>query len=302
MDFITGLPKLQGKDCIYVVVDRLTKFAHFYAIPTEYSAVQGAELFFREVFRLHGLSKNIVSDRDSQFIGTFWRELFQLVGTELTPNTSYHPQTDGQTEIVNKWVEGHLRNYVGGQQRTWVKRLHLGEHCYNTTFHISIGMTPFRALYGYDAPTLVDLDWNIESQEILKLLKENLQTTQNQQKISADRHRIERSFEVGDLVFLRLQAYRQSSLKKSGDEKLKPRFYGPYRIMRRVVEVAYELELPEGSKIYNVFHVPCLKKALGQFINTSEELPPLDEEGQLELVSEEVLEFRERKLRSKVVR
>jgi hypothetical protein len=141
------------------------------------------------------------------------------VGIELTPGTSYHPQKDGQTEIVNKLVEGYFRNYVGGQQRTWVKRLHLGEHCYNTTFHMSIGMTPFRALYGYDAPTLVDLvfwesrapkakDWIIESQEILKLLKENLQTTQNRQKISADRHRIERSFEIGDLVFLRLQPYR----------------------------------------------------------------------------------------------
>jgi hypothetical protein len=157
MDFITGLPKVQGKDCIYVVVDRLTKFAHFYAIPAEYNVVQVAKLFFREVFRLHGLPKNIVSDRDSRFIGTFWRELFWLVGTELTPSTGYHPQTDGQTEIVNKWVEGYLRNYVGGQQRTWVKWLHLGEHCYNTTFHMSIGMTPFRALYEYDAPTLVDL-------------------------------------------------------------------------------------------------------------------------------------------------
>jgi hypothetical protein len=78
---------------------------------------------------------------------------------------------------------------------------------------------------------------------------------------------------------LRLQPYKQSSLKKSWVEKLKPRFYGPYRIMRRVGEVAYELELPEGRKIHNVFHVSCLKKAVGQFINTSEELPPLDEEG-----------------------
>jgi hypothetical protein len=73
------------------------------------------ELFFREVFRLHGLPRNIISDRDSRFIGTFWRELFRLVGTELTPNTSYHPQTDGQIKIVNKWVEGYLRNYVSGQ-------------------------------------------------------------------------------------------------------------------------------------------------------------------------------------------
>jgi hypothetical protein len=186
MDFITGLPKVQGKDCIYVVVEKLTKFAHFYAILTEYNVVQVVELFFREVFRLHGLSKNIVSDKDNWFIGTFWRELFRLVGTELTPSTNYHPQIDGHTEIVNKWVEGYLRNYVGGQHITWVKWLHLGEHCYNTTFDMSIGMIPFRPLYGYDAPTLVDLvfrerrspkakDWIIESQEILNLLKENLQ-------------------------------------------------------------------------------------------------------------------------------
>jgi hypothetical protein len=134
------------------------------------------------------------------------------------------------------------------------------------------------------------------------LLKDNLQTAQNRQKRSADRHRIELSFEVGDLVFLRLQPYRQSYLKKSGAENLKPRFYGPYRIMRRVGEVAYELELPKESKIHNVFHVSCLKNAVGQFTNTSEELPPLDEDGQLELVPEEVLEFRERKLRSRVIR
>jgi hypothetical protein len=116
MDFITGLPKVQGRDCIYVVVDRLTKYAHFFSIPSEYNASQVADLFFREVFRLHGLLRNIVSDRDNRFLSAFWQELFRLSGMELTPSTSYHPQTDGQTEIVNKWVEGYLRNYVSGQQ------------------------------------------------------------------------------------------------------------------------------------------------------------------------------------------
>jgi hypothetical protein len=142
-EFLIVLPKVKGKNCIYVVVDILTKFAHFYAIPTEYNAVQVTELFFEEVLRLHGLPRNIVSDKDSRFMGTFYGELFRFVGTELTPNTIYHPQTYGKTKIVNKWVEGYLRNYVGGQQGTWVKWLHLGHHCYNTTFHMSIGMTPF---------------------------------------------------------------------------------------------------------------------------------------------------------------
>ena len=80
-----------------------------------------------------------------------------MVGTNLTPSTSYHPQADGQTEIVNKWIEGYLWNYVLGQQRDWIKWLHLGEYCYNTTYQMSIGMSPFRALYGYDANTFADL-------------------------------------------------------------------------------------------------------------------------------------------------
>jgi hypothetical protein len=117
MDFITGFPKAQGKDCIFVVVDRLTKFAHFFSIATNYNATQVTDFFFREVFRLHGLLKTIVSDRDNRFMSTFWQELFRLVGTTLTPNTNYYPQTDGQKEIVNKWVEGYLRNYVSGQQK-----------------------------------------------------------------------------------------------------------------------------------------------------------------------------------------
>ena len=97
MDFITGLPRVQGKDCIYVVVDRLTKFAHFFSIPMDYSVAQVAELFFKEIFCLHGLPKTIVSDREIRFMGGFWQELFRLVGTDLTPSTSYHPQMDGQT-------------------------------------------------------------------------------------------------------------------------------------------------------------------------------------------------------------
>ena len=90
-------------------------------------------------------------------MSTFWQELFRLVGMTLTPSTSYHPQTDGQIEIVNKWVEGYLRNYVAGQQKTWVRWLHLGEYCYNTTQHMSISMSPFRALYSYDPLSFVEI-------------------------------------------------------------------------------------------------------------------------------------------------
>jgi hypothetical protein len=100
-----------------MVVDRLTKFAHFFSIATDFSTTQVADLFFRQIFKLHGLPKTIVSDRDSRFMSTFWKKLFRLVGTTLTPNTSYRSQTNGKTEIVNKWVEGYLRNYVAGQHK-----------------------------------------------------------------------------------------------------------------------------------------------------------------------------------------
>ena len=88
LDFITGLPKVQGRDCLYVMVDWLTKFVHFFAISSDYSAAHVAELFFRKVFKLHGLPKTIVNDRDSKFTSAFWQELFRLVGTKLTTSRS----------------------------------------------------------------------------------------------------------------------------------------------------------------------------------------------------------------------
>ena len=97
---------------------------------------------------------------------------------------------------------------------------------------------------------------------------------------------------MGTLVYLRLLPYRQSSLKGTGKEKLKPQFYGPYRMVRRIVEVAYELELPEGSYIHNVFHDSCLKKAIGRNVTVATDLPPLDEEGKLILEPAEILEVR----------
>ena len=109
----------------------------------------------------------------------------------------------------------------------------------------------------------------------------------------ADRHKIERSFEVGDFVYLWLQPYRQYSLKGTGKEKLKPQFYGPYRMVHRIGEVAYELELLEGSHIHNVFYVSCLKKAIGKNVIVATDLPPLKKEGKLILEPIEILEVRE---------
>ena len=104
------------------------------------------------------------------------------------------------------------------------------------------------------------------------------------------------------MVYLMLQPYRKSTIKKSGVEKLKPQYYGPFRVIRRVGEVAYELELPADNKVHNIFHVSLLKKALGHHVAPSIVLPPLDDEGKLILIPEAILDFREKRLRSRVIR
>ncbi|XP_059068178.1 uncharacterized protein LOC131858748 [Cryptomeria japonica] len=136
----------------------------------------------------------------------------------------------------------------------------------------------------------------------LEIFEEQLADCSESAEIYADQRRVERSFEVGDMVYLRLQPYRQSNPKKSGAEKLKPRFYRPFQVIRKVGVVAYELELPSSSKVHNVFHVSRLKKALGHNVIASSQLPPLDEEGQLILILEEIIDSRERSLRRRTIK
>jgi hypothetical protein len=121
-------------------------------------------------------------------------------------------------------------------------------------------------------------------------------------KQQADQHQTEREFEVGEWVFVRLQPYKQLSLKHQGNNKLAPKFYGPYQINKRISHVAYGLELLDISCIHNVFHVSCLKKVLGQHQKVKTMLPMLDEEGRIILEPEAIIATREKKLRSRVIK
>ena len=152
MDFIEGLSKSGGKDVILVVVDRLTKYSHFIALSHPFTASMVAVAYLENVFKLHGNPSSIVSDRGSTFTSSFWKELFQLQGVSLHLSSSYHPQSDGQTEVVNKCVECYLRCLVGQIPHSWSKWLALAEFWYNTNYHSSLEMTPFQALYGIIPP------------------------------------------------------------------------------------------------------------------------------------------------------
>jgi len=132
LDFIEGLPKSRGKDTILVVVDRLTKYAHFLPLSHPFSALTVTQLYFDNVFKLHGIPKTIVSDRDRVFMSQFWQEFFKLQQTTLYISTPYHPQSDGQTEFVNRSLENYLRCMTSEKPHEWSLWTPLAEWWYNT--------------------------------------------------------------------------------------------------------------------------------------------------------------------------
>jgi transposase InsO family protein len=159
MDFIVGLPlTARKKDSIWVIVDRLTKTAHFIAVHTTYSNHDYAELYIDQIVRLHGIPKTIVSDRGTRFVARFWEQLHESLGTKLIRSSSYHPQTDGQTERVNQIVEDMLRASIMHFDKSWDKCLYLAEFSYNNSYQASLKMAPFEALYGRRCRT--PLNWS----------------------------------------------------------------------------------------------------------------------------------------------
>ena len=209
-----GLPKSDGFSVILVVVDCLTKYAHFFPLKHPFSALSVARVLFDGVVKLHGLPNTMVFDRDKIFTSSVWTELFKLVGIQLLFSTTYHPQTDG----VNQCLEMYLRCAVSDAPKKWHAWLAQAEFWYNTNFLTAIGCSPFKALYGYDPDLGVSSSMSSSTQPLvsefmqdrathLDILKEQLHRAQNRMKQAADRHRSEVVFQVGDKVLMKLQPY-----------------------------------------------------------------------------------------------
>jgi hypothetical protein len=211
-----------------------------------------------------------------------------MSGTTLKMSSSYHPETDGQTERVNQCLEGYLRCFAHACPSKWIQWLTMAEYWYNTSLHSALGKSPFEVLYGrlprqlglsdVNICPVPDLQVWLEERKLMQsLLKQHLERVRLRMKHFADKHRSECMFEVGDVVYLKLQPYVQSSIAPRAHQKLLFKYYGPYTVLQRVGEVAYKLNLPAASKIHPVIHVSQIKKAIGPHVQVQLVLPsPLD--------------------------
>ncbi|KAF5803619.1 putative nucleotidyltransferase, Ribonuclease H [Helianthus annuus] len=274
MDLLTKLPKTsRGFDAIWVVVDRLTKSAHFIPIRETYTSEKMSEVYTNEIIARHGVPISIVSDRDTRFTSKFWREFQEQMGTKLFLSTAYHPQTDGQSERTIQTLGDMLRACIIDFGGSWDVHLPLVEFAYNNSYHASIKMAPYELLYGRKCRTpvcwgevgprgLAPTDIIRATNAKIDIVRAHLKAAQDRQKAYADKRNRPIEFQVGDMVMLKVSPWKGIiRFRKRG--KLSPRFIGPFRIIERVGKVAYRLELPEElSGIHNTFHVSHLRKCL----------------------------------------
>jgi hypothetical protein len=309
MDFVVQLPRTaRGYDAIVVFVDRLSKLTHLAPTTTDCSAAEVAEIFMREVFRHHGMPANLITDRDTRFTSRFWTEVCNLMGMQQAMSSAYHPQTDGQTERVNRVMEDMLRHFVSSEQDDWDRVLPCVEYAINNSYHESIKTTPFQITYGerprsplenllitrnmdqVRCPAAKELA--VKMQAAVGRARTAMLEAQQRQKANADGKRRDITFAVGDQV---LVSTRNMNLKTPGTKKLMPKYVGPFKVIKKLHDVAYKLALPVEMKgMHDVFHVSLLHpyRTDGRYQPPP---PPVQIEGQEEYEVQRILDHRDRK-------
>jgi transposase InsO family protein len=282
MDHITDLPLSDGYNGILVIVCRLTKQAHFIAAHKTDTSPDLARQFLDNIFRIHGIPEDIVSDRGATFTSRFWRDFLAMLRVQPNLSTAFHPETDGQTERINQTIEHYLRNYCDHLQTNWSELLPIAEFSYNSTFHSAIGMSPFFANLGYHPRLSVTItrDSVPEAREFLEHIKsvqkraaKNMTKAQEQYTYYANRKRLTPpEFEVDDKVWL----LRRNIRTTRPSSKLDHKKLGPFKISEKVGTHAFRLELPDTMQIHPVFHVSLLEKYFPNKLPSRDITPPPD--------------------------
>ncbi|KAJ9533253.1 hypothetical protein QJQ45_018374 [Haematococcus lacustris] len=275
MDMIVKLPKSgkQNYDSIMVYVDRLSKMVHLVPTHEAISAADAARLFYREVVRLHGLPASVVSDRGPIFNSQYWRHVCELCHTQLCMSSAYHPETDGQTERANRIIEEMLRHYVDENHSDWADHLPWVEFAINNSWHETVRNSPFFLNYGQHplTPAVMDLPRKVPKaaefvegiEKAVRKAKQCWRVAQQRMKALVDGKRREVSYHPGAQVLLSTVNMRNNQ-NEQGVRKLKPRYVGPFTVLRMIGKVAVQLHLPPSwNRMHNVFHVSLVKPYCG---------------------------------------
>ncbi|MCO5586741.1 hypothetical protein L7F22_040683 [Adiantum nelumboides] len=277
-----NLPRTQNRnDAIWTIVDRFSKQAHFIPVKKTIKADHMARIFLAQIFRHHGMPKTIISDQDPRMTSNFWRALFVNLGTRLDFSSAYHPETDGQSEIVNSTVLDLLKCYVSDKQTEWEKYLPLVEFAYNNTIHSSTGKAPFEVIYGkpHLPPILLTKDKIFAADEFVQNIeaaysqvRRAITRSQEKQKKAADKHRRRLVLQLGQYVLLKFPKARLKKQRQAKGKvvKLLTRYYEPFKIIDKINDVTFRLDLPYTWNIHNVFHISLLRIYQG---NLPPELP-----------------------------
>lgn len=308
LDFVSGLPMSNGKNAILVVVDKLTKYAHFIPTTTDINASSTAQLLFDEVFKTYGLPRVMIGDRNPRWTSSLWQELAWLTGTKLALSTSKHPQTDGQTEVMNHQLETMLRAYVQHNKKSWTNWLSLLHLAYNNARHSSHQEAPAFLLLGFKPRTVSDSLFeqglkigtlSLPVQQRVEDLKSHWDAARNAIKKSADKQayhydkkRSLPKFKVGKEVLI--NPHSLELLESKGKAvKLVQRYLGPFEVTEVISPTSYCLRLPDTYPMHNVVNLEHLTKynrspdSDRQFLSNPRDFIQASEEYEIEKIVQE---------------